>query len=66
MLAENYGAGMHVVDYEKAPEQAIDLINCWVDKKTEGRIKDILSPNFRDLLKSNLNQKKRKSTENFV
>ena len=44
VLALNYGAGMHVVDYQSAPEQALSLINGWVEQKTEGRIKDILSP----------------------
>ncbi|MGZ8932792.1 MAG: hypothetical protein ACXW06_05855, partial [Halobacteriota archaeon] len=39
-----------------------NMIRLEVDQE----IQDILSPNFRDLLKSNLNQKKRKSTENFV
>lgn len=48
VLAQNYGAGMHVVDYEKNPDQALDLINGWVAKKTEDRIKDILSPDAID------------------
>jgi serpin B len=48
VLGENYGAGMHVVDFEKAPQAAVELINGWVEKKTEERIKDILSPNSID------------------
>lgn len=44
VLAENYGAGMNIVDFENASLQAVDLINSWVEKKTEDRIKDILSP----------------------
>lgn len=48
VLAVNYGAGMHIVDYQKAPDQALDLINGWVEDKTEGRIKDILSPSSID------------------
>jgi serpin B len=44
MLGLNYGAGMHIVDFEGQPLQAVDLINGWVEKKTEDRIKDILSP----------------------
>lgn len=43
-LAVNYGAGMHVVDFIEAPSQALDLINGWVEDRTEGRIKDILGP----------------------
>jgi serpin B len=43
-LAVNYDAGMHIVDYINQAPQAIDLINGWVEKKTEDRIKDILSP----------------------
>lgn len=48
VLARNYGAGMNIVDYVSAPGQAIDLINGWVEKKTEGKIKDILSPDSID------------------
>lgn len=43
-LAINYDAGMHIVDFETQAPQAIDLINGWVEKRTEDRIKDILSP----------------------
>jgi serpin B len=44
VLGLNYGAGMNIVDFEAQPLQAVDLINGWVEKKTENRIKDILSP----------------------
>ncbi|UQA59819.1 serpin family protein [Polyangium aurulentum] len=47
-LGLNYGAGMNVVDYEKAPLEAVELINSWVEKKTEDRIKNILSPDSID------------------
>jgi serpin B len=43
-LAQNYGAGMHVVDFEKAPEDARTIINDWVAQKTADRIKDLLPP----------------------
>ena len=43
-LGLNYGAGMRVVDFVDGPAQALDLINGWVEERTEGRIKDILSP----------------------
>jgi serpin B len=42
-LALNYGAGMHIVDFEGATTQAIDLVNAWVDTKTEGKIKKLVS-----------------------
>ncbi len=45
VLGLNYGAGLNVVDYQKAPDKAVNLINGWVDKQTEGKIKNILSPN---------------------
>lgn len=48
VLGVNYGAGMHIVDYINAPAQAVDLINGWVEKATEDKIKDILSPDMID------------------
>lgn len=48
LLGLNYGAGMNIVDFETQPLQAVDIINGWVEKKTENRIKDILSPNSVD------------------
>jgi serpin B len=41
-LAEDYGAGMHVVDFVGAPEPARKIINDWVAGKTEDRIQDLL------------------------
>ncbi|WP_245677853.1 serpin family protein [Chondromyces crocatus] len=43
VLGESYGAGVHVVDFERHTQQALDLINGWVAQKTEDRIKDLLS-----------------------
>jgi serpin B len=37
-LARDYGAGMHVVDYEKDPERARTEINRWTSGRTHGRI----------------------------
>ncbi|WP_437816095.1 serpin family protein [Sorangium sp. So ce1078] len=42
VLAESYGAGLHVVDFAQAPGEAREIINGWVAKRTEERIKDIL------------------------
>jgi serpin B len=44
ILAENYGAGMITLDFENQPQDACNAINSWVSDKTEGRIKDIISP----------------------
>jgi serpin B len=42
-LAVNYGAGVHVVDFEKSTIQAIDLINGWVADRTEDRIEKLVN-----------------------
>lgn len=42
VLAESYGAGLHVVDFVHAPDEARGIINGWVAERTEDRIKDIL------------------------
>jgi serpin B len=42
LLALNYGAGMHIVDFVAATEEARLTINAWVEKKTEGKIKDLI------------------------
>jgi serpin B len=41
-LAENYGAGLRLVDFENAPEPSRITINDWVSDQTEGRIKDLI------------------------
>jgi serpin B len=43
-LAENYGAGLRVLDFQKAAEPARVTINNWVDQQTEGKIKDLIPP----------------------
>ncbi len=42
LLALNYGAGMHLVDFMRAPEQARKQVNDWVSEQTNKRIQDIL------------------------
>jgi serpin B len=44
LLAQNYGAGMRIVDYEKATEASRQTINQWVADQTENRIKDLIPP----------------------
>jgi serpin B len=41
-LAVNYGAGVNLVDFEKAPEPARAAINGWVSDETEGVIPMLL------------------------
>jgi serpin B len=44
LLAANYGAGMHLVDFQSDPESARRQINDWVSDQTHNRIRDILAP----------------------
>jgi len=43
-LAENYGAGLRLLDFAGAPEESRVTINDWVSEQTEGRIKDLIPP----------------------
>jgi len=42
LLAENYGAGLRLLDFAKAPEESRVTINDWVSDQTEGRIEDLI------------------------
>lgn len=42
VLAKEYGAGMHVVDWRHATETARELVNGWTSEQTHGRIPQIL------------------------
>lgn len=42
ILAENYGAGLRLVDYVGDPEGSRVLINDWVEDATEDRIEDLV------------------------
>jgi len=42
VLAENYGAGLRLLDFVKAPEKSRVTINDWVSDQTEGRIEDLI------------------------
>ncbi|MBN1944527.1 MAG: serpin family protein [Bradymonadales bacterium] len=44
VLAENYGAGLRLLDFRQAPEESRVTINDWVSENTEGRIEDLLQP----------------------
>jgi serpin B len=44
ILAENYGAGLRILDFINETEQSRLTINSWVSDQTEGRIKDLIAP----------------------
>ena len=44
VLAENYGAGLCLLDFANEPEPSRLEINDWVSDQTEGRIEDLLLP----------------------
>ena len=50
VLAENYGAGLRLLDFVNAPEQSRLKINDWVSDETEGRIEDLIPPGVIDSL----------------
>jgi len=50
VLAENYGAGLRVLDFINAPEESRITINDWVSEQTEGRIKDLIPEGAIDAL----------------
>jgi len=41
-LAENYGAGLRLLDFASAPEKSCETINDWVSDQTEGKIEDLI------------------------
>lgn len=42
VLAENYGAGLRLVDFAQAAEAARQQINSWVEEQTQDKIKDLI------------------------
>ncbi len=42
ILAENYGAGLNLLDFQNAPEDSRICINNWVSEQTEERINNLL------------------------
>ncbi|MFO7773868.1 MAG: serpin family protein [Dehalococcoidia bacterium] len=42
VLAENYGAGLRILDFVDETEESLLAINQWVSDYTEGRIKDLI------------------------
>ncbi len=43
-MAENYGAGLRVLNFRSEPEESRVTINDWVAEETEERIEDLLPP----------------------
>ena len=41
-MAENYGAGLRIVDFAGVPEESRVTINKWISDQTEGRIEDLI------------------------
>ena len=50
VLAENYGAGLRLLDFINAPEASRITINDWVSDRTEGRIEDLIPQGAIDIL----------------
>ena len=50
ILAENYGAGLRVLDFVNAPEESRITINDWVSEQTEGRIENLIPEGSIDAL----------------
>ncbi|MCJ7509523.1 MAG: serpin family protein [Dehalococcoidia bacterium] len=42
VLAQNYGAGLRLLDFASAPEESRLAINDWVGEQTEGKIPDLM------------------------
>jgi serpin B len=50
VLAENYGAGLRILDFMTEPEESRITINEWVSDQTEDRIKDLIPQGAIDAL----------------
>jgi serpin B len=50
VLAENYGAGLRILDFINETEKSRLIINDWVSNQTEGRIEDLIPPGEIDAL----------------
>jgi serpin B len=50
VLAENYGAGLRILDFINETEQSRLTINDWVSDQTEGRIEDLIPQGAIDAL----------------
>jgi serpin B len=44
LLAQNYGAGLRILDFKQAPDPSRLTINDWVSDQSENRIRDLIPP----------------------
>ena len=44
VIATNYGAGLNLVDFAGNPDGSRDIINSWVEEKTQNKITDLIPP----------------------
>lgn len=44
LVQSDYGAGFHRVNFKLSPDTVRETINAWVEKQTNDKIKDLLSP----------------------
>jgi serpin B len=49
-LAENYGAGLRLLDFSRTPEQARVTINDWISEQTEAQIPELIPQGLIDEL----------------
>lgn len=50
LIKENYGASITPVDYKQAAEAAREIINKWVEDKTQAKIKNLIPPGVLDAI----------------
>jgi serpin B len=48
LIEQNYGGGLHTVDFRGATEAARKTINAWVEEQTRNKIKELLKPGILD------------------
>jgi len=46
----HYDAGLNELDFKTSPDDACKTINAWVEKRTDGKIKDLIQPRLIDQL----------------
>jgi len=44
LIEQNYGGGLHTVDFRGATEAARQTINAWVEEQTRNKIKELIKP----------------------
>jgi serpin B len=49
-MAENYGAGLRILDFINAPEEARTTINDYISEQTENRINDLIPEGLIDIM----------------